>query len=62
VNATIPKTVELMKAAGKTFDPVIYEGAGHAFMRSGMAPDASEANKRAYEQAWVRWVDLLKRP
>ncbi|HEU4520446.1 MAG TPA: dienelactone hydrolase family protein, partial [Thermoanaerobaculia bacterium] len=46
VNATISKTEELMRAAGKTFDKVIYEGAGHAFMRSGMAADASEANKR----------------
>jgi len=61
VNATIPKSQELMNAAGKTFEPVIYDGAGHAFMRSGMAPDAIEPNKRAYEQAWVRWLDLLKR-
>ena len=31
VNATIPKTQELMKAAGKTYEPVIYEGAGPRF-------------------------------
>ncbi|HUO84942.1 MAG TPA: dienelactone hydrolase family protein [Thermoanaerobaculia bacterium] len=61
VNATIPKTDELMRAAGKTFDPVIYEGAGHAFMRSGEAPDASEANRRARDQAWQRWLTLLRR-
>src|SRR5947207_4866688 len=29
VNATIPKSEELMKAAGKTYEPVIYPGAGH---------------------------------
>lgn len=60
VNATIPKTEEVMKAAGKTFEPVIYEGAGHAFMRLGELPDAEEANRKAREEAWVRWVGLLK--
>ena len=33
VNATIDKTTELMKAAKKTYEPAIYEGAGHGFMR-----------------------------
>lgn len=60
VNATIPKTEELMKAAGKRFEPVIYDGAGHAFMRSGEAPDASEANRKAREEAWARWLAVLK--
>ena len=64
VNATIPKTEELMKAAGKHFEPAIYEGAGHAFMRSGEAADASEANRKAKDEAWARWLQLLgvKRP
>ena len=60
VNATIPKTEELMKAAGKTFEPVIYEGAGHAFMRLGEMPDATEANRKAYEEGWKRWLALLR--
>ncbi|HET7705021.1 MAG TPA: dienelactone hydrolase family protein [Thermoanaerobaculia bacterium] len=60
VNATIPKTEELMRAAGKRFEPVTYEGAGHAFMRAGMAADASPANKRAHDEAWARWLGLLK--
>ena len=38
VNATIPKGEELMKAAGKKYEPVIYKGAGHGFMRSGEPP------------------------
>src|SRR5438552_6202560 len=33
VNATIPKSAELMKKSGKTYEPVTYEGAGHGFMR-----------------------------
>ena len=60
VNATIPKAEELMKAAGKKYEPVIYKGAGHGFMREGEMPTANEANKKAREDAWVRWKTLLK--
>src|ERR1700733_12629714 len=35
VGATIPTATEQMKAAGKTYDPVTYQGAGHGFMRLG---------------------------
>ena len=61
VNATIPKSTELMKKSGKTYEPVTYEGAGHGFMRAGEAPDASEPNKKAREEAWKRLKDLLKK-
>jgi carboxymethylenebutenolidase len=61
VNATIPRSTELMKKAGKTYEPVTYEGAGHGFMRAGEAPDASEANKKARDDAWQRWKELLKK-
>jgi carboxymethylenebutenolidase len=61
VNATIPKSSELMKKAGKTYEPVTYEGAGHGFMRAGEAPDANAANKKAREEAWARWKELLKK-
>ena len=60
IGATIPKAEQDMKAAGKTYKPVVYEGAGHGFMRAGEAPDASEANKKARDEAWVRWKELLK--
>lgn len=59
VNTTIPKSEALMKEAGKTYEPVIYEGAGHGFLRAGAAPDAGEANKRAHDQAWERLKKLL---
>ena len=37
-----------MKKAGKTYDPVTYEGAGHGFMRAGEDPaDKNPANKKA---------------
>ena len=61
VNATIPATTELMKKAGKTYEPATYDGAGHGFMRAGEAPDASPANKKARDEAWKRWTDLLKK-
>lgn len=60
VNATIPASEAAMKAAGKTYEPVIYEGAGHAFMRLGEMPDGDPANKKAREDAWTRWLTLLK--
>ncbi len=60
VNATIPKTEELMRAAGKRFEPVTYEGAGHAFMRLGELPDATPANKKARDEGWSRWLGALR--
>ncbi len=60
VNATIPGAKELMKAAGKKYEPILYGGAGHGFMREGESPTASEPNKRAHDQAWERWKKLLK--
>ncbi len=61
IDATIPAATEQMKAAGKTYEPVTYEGAGHGFMRAGEQPNPQEANKKAREDAWVRWKELLKK-
>jgi carboxymethylenebutenolidase len=62
VNATIPKGEELMKAAGKKYEPVIYKGAGHGFMRSGEKADPNfrEGDGKACDEAWTRWKKLLK--
>lgn len=43
-----------MKAAGKKLEPVVYQIAGHGFMRAVEAPDASEANRKAREELWAR--------
>jgi carboxymethylenebutenolidase len=51
---------DAMKQAGKKYDPVTYEGAGHGFMRSGEDPAGTEANKKAREQAWQKWLGVLK--
>src|SRR5439155_10426541 len=62
INATIPETTAAMKAAGKTYEPVTYDGAGHGFMRAGKThDDPNHANKTAREQAWARWKSLLSK-
>lgn len=59
INSTIPDTTAAMKAAGKSYQPVIYDGAGHGFMRAGEAPDANDENKKARSESWERWKKLL---
>ena len=67
IDATIPDATANMKATGKTYEPVTYDGAGHGFMRAGEAPppddatkmEAYNANKKARADAWARWKSLL---
>src|SRR5260221_2098176 len=62
IGATLPDAIANMKAAGKAFEPVTYEGAGHGFMRAGETPDdTNPANKKAREEAWARWKSLLSK-
>ena len=61
VNMTVPTSADLMKKANKTFEPVTYEGAGHGFMRAGEDPQGNAANKKARDEAWARWKELLKK-
>lgn len=60
VTVTVPKAAESRRAAGKKFEPVIYDGAGHGFMRAGEAPDANADNKKARAAAFLRLTNLLK--
>lgn len=59
VNATIPASEEAMKAAGKVYDYKIYEGAGHAFMRSGEDPKGDKANIEARNAAFEWMKEIL---
>jgi carboxymethylenebutenolidase len=60
IGATIPATTEAMKAAGKKYEPVTYDGAGHGFMRAGEDPNNTvPGNKTAREQGFDRLVKLL---
>jgi carboxymethylenebutenolidase len=69
IGATIPATTEAMKAAGKKYEPVTYDGAGHGFMRAGedptqptgnTTPEMAAANKKAREEGFTRLVTLIK--
>jgi carboxymethylenebutenolidase len=61
VGATVPGTTAAMKAAGKTYEPVTYDGAGHGFMRAGEDPgNTVPGNKTARDEGLARLVKLLK--
>jgi len=61
ISSTVPTTTELMRKAGKTYAPVIYDGAGHGFMRDGEDPQTkSPANKAAHDAGWQRMLALLR--
>ena len=60
IGATVPQTISDMKAAGKRYEPVTYDGAGHGFMRAGQAPDATPENRKAFEEGSARLLKELK--
>jgi len=56
VAATIPRATEAMESLGKTFEPHVFDGAGHGFLRQQGGQDG--ANLRASREAWpltVAW-------
>jgi carboxymethylenebutenolidase len=59
INATLDATKAAMTELKKTFDPVIYEGAGHGFMRAGEAPEpvapTPAGNKEADDKATEKY-------
>ena len=77
ISAGVPQAAEAMKAAGKVYEHVIYDGAGHGFMRAGDAPppaDAKEdpadaqkhqamyeANVKARTAAWTRIREVMEK-
>ena len=60
ISSTVPAATTAMKAAGKQYEPVVYDGAGHGFMRAGEAPDATPDNRKARDQAFARLLKQLK--
>ena len=59
ITSTVEGTKVDMKTAGKVYEPVVYDDAGHGFMRAGEAPDASAPNSAARQAAYRRMVQLL---
>lgn len=54
INASLPEVEDLMKAAGKSFEPEIYPGANHGFIRSRNVPDEAD-------RAWANILAFLER-
>ena len=50
VNASIPATEMKMKELGKIYEPHVFDGAAHGFLRAQSGNDG--ANMKATEQAW----------
>jgi carboxymethylenebutenolidase len=65
VTATVEPTKEKMKAAGRQYEAVVYDGAGHGFMRGGEDPTATNpthaADVKARDEAWKRMKELMGR-
>lgn len=74
VTSTVPQATKDMQAAGKKYDPIIYPGAGHGFMRAGempasvtapmvaggkLDPKQVDANAAARIAAFQRMVKLM---
>jgi carboxymethylenebutenolidase len=58
VGATIPPAQAEMKKLGKTYEPHIFEGAGHGFLRA--QTDRNGANLTATREAWPRTIAFLQ--
>jgi carboxymethylenebutenolidase len=66
IAAAMPALDSIMKALGKTYTGVNYEGAVHGFLRAQDDPRAQrneaeeQANLAATRDGWVRTVTFLK--
>lgn len=58
VDATIPPAEAEMKKLGKKYEPHLFEGAGHGFLRA--QADRNGANLKATREAWPLTVTFLR--
>lgn len=58
VSSTVPATAAEMAIAGKVYQPFIYEGAGHGFLRQQSGMDG--VNLQAARQAWQAALGFLR--
>lgn len=58
INAGIPDFEAALKAAQKTYELFVYEGANHAFNND---TNATRYNKETAELAWLRTLEFLKK-
>jgi carboxymethylenebutenolidase len=59
ITSTVDATTKAMAELGKSYDPHIYDGAGHGFLRQQDGQNG--ANLKAAQQAWPETIALLKK-
>jgi len=59
VDATIEPAQKALKKLGKSYEPHVYAGAGHGFLRAQSQRDG--ANLKATQQAWPATIAFLKK-
>ncbi len=59
ITGQVPRVKMRTDELSKPFEPVVYDSAGHGFMRSGEAGNANDANRRGRSAAWERWIKLM---
>jgi carboxymethylenebutenolidase len=59
VDATIDPAQKMLKKLGKSYEPHVYAGAGHGFLRAQSQRDG--ANLKAAQQAWPLTIAFLKK-
>jgi carboxymethylenebutenolidase len=59
VDATLPATTTKMKELGKTYEPHVFDAAGHGFLRAQGGEDG--ANLKAAKEAWPLTIAFLRR-
>jgi carboxymethylenebutenolidase len=59
ITSTVEQTKKFAEDASKKYDPAVYNGAGHGFMRTGEQPGASPDNAKARTEAWHRVKEIL---
>jgi carboxymethylenebutenolidase len=59
VTATVEPTTTEMKKLGKAYEPHVYEGAGHGFLRAQSGKEG--ANLKATQQAWPTMLTFFKK-
>ena len=58
VTATVDPTAKAMAELQKSYDPHVFDGAGHGFMRQQSGPNG--ANLKAVRQGWAEAIRFLK--
>jgi carboxymethylenebutenolidase len=59
ITSQVPAFTEAMHAAGKRFEPVVYDGAGHAFFNDGRPPYDVRAARDAFARVLAFFNDTL---